>query len=53
MPKSTVMSESGKQQPFLELRIGGVHLTIQRVPGWVIGLVTTILGAALTWWTQQ
>ncbi|GGY61905.1 hypothetical protein [Streptomyces omiyaensis] len=53
MPKSTVMPENGKQQPFLELRIGGVHLIIQRVPGWLIGLVATLLGGVLTWWMQQ
>ncbi|CAM5650139.1 hypothetical protein STANM337S_06557 [Streptomyces tanashiensis] len=52
MPKRTTMSESSTQ-PLIELRMGGVHLTVQRVPGWLIGLITTLGGAGLTWWTQQ
>ncbi|MFI8965053.1 hypothetical protein ACIGO8_23410 [Streptomyces sp. NPDC053493] len=39
--------------PVLELRIGGMHLTVQRVPGWLVALATTAGGAALTWWTQR
>lgn len=38
--------------PALELRCGGLHLTIQRIPGWLIGLITTA-GAAATWWTTH
>lgn len=45
-PKSTI-------RPALELRVGGLHLTVQRVPPWLVALVTTAGGAALTWWTQQ
>ncbi len=40
-------------QPQLELRCGGLHVTVQRVPAWLIGLITTAAGAAGTWWTQQ
>jgi hypothetical protein len=37
--------------PFLELRIGGLHVTIQRLPYGVIAFATTIGGAisGATW----
>ncbi|MER5966669.1 hypothetical protein [Streptomyces sp. NPDC002057] len=44
---------SRSEVPQLELRVGGLHLTVQRVPGWLLGLLTTAGGAALTWWTQR
>ncbi|MFJ5811732.1 hypothetical protein [Streptomyces sp. NPDC093093] len=49
------MSRSTNTEPLpaLELRCGGLHLTIQRVPGWLIGLITTAGGAAATWWTTH
>ncbi|GGR51642.1 hypothetical protein [Streptomyces roseolus] len=52
MPKRSAMPEDA-QQPFFELRIGVLHLTVQRVPGWLIGLVTTLLGAVVALWSQQ
>ncbi|MFE7467227.1 hypothetical protein ACFU6R_24430 [Streptomyces sp. NPDC057499] len=52
MPKGTVMP-SHTPRPFLELRCGGLHLTIQRVPGWLLGLLTTAIGAVTTWWTTR
>ncbi|MFI6663087.1 hypothetical protein ACIBL8_47300 [Streptomyces sp. NPDC050523] len=39
-----------KTVPFLELRIGGVHLTVQRVPYSVLAVVTglaTSMGGAI------
>ncbi|WP_435189799.1 hypothetical protein [Streptomyces sp. bgisy126] len=39
--------------PVLELRCGGLHLTVQRVPGWLVALITTAAGAAGTWWAQS
>ena len=44
---------SRSEPPQLEVRVGGLHLTVQRVPGWLLGLLATVGGAALTWWTQQ
>ncbi|MEV6955755.1 hypothetical protein [Streptomyces sp. NPDC051183] len=39
--------------PALELRCGGLHLTIQRVPVWLITLVTTAAGTGTAWWAHQ
>ncbi|WP_329621892.1 hypothetical protein OG357_16640 [Streptomyces sp. NBC_01255] len=36
-----------------ELRVGGLHLTVQRIPGWLVALATTAGGAAVTWWAQR
>ncbi|WP_179200133.1 hypothetical protein [Streptomyces sp. NRRL B-24572] len=40
-------------RPAFELRAGGMHVIIQRVPGWLVALVTTVGGAAGTWWAQR
>lgn len=40
-------------RPALELRFGGLHLTVQRVPGWLVALITTVGGAAGAWWAQR
>ncbi|SEB63874.1 hypothetical protein SAMN05216483_0085 [Streptomyces sp. 2131.1] len=40
-------------RPALELRMGGLHLTVQHFPGWLVGLITTATGAAGTWWVQR
>jgi hypothetical protein len=34
-----------KETPFLELRIGGLHLPVQRVPYPVLALVTGVAGS--------
>lgn len=39
--------------PALELRCGGLHLTIQRVPTWLVSLVTTAGGVGAAWWAHQ
>ncbi len=47
------MEQQPKQGvPAFELRFGGLHLTVRRIPGWLVALVTTS-GATLTWWTQR
>ncbi|MGW2630598.1 hypothetical protein ACWC2K_14875 [Streptomyces chattanoogensis] len=49
----TRRTESSKQPPQFELRWGGLHLTIQRVPAWLVGLVTTAVGTGAAWWTSR
>ncbi|MEU1144149.1 hypothetical protein ACFYO9_14255 [Streptomyces sp. NPDC005863] len=39
--------------PALELRCGGLHVTVQRVPVWLISLLTTAGGIGGTWWVHQ
>lgn len=36
--------------PAFELRYGGLHLTIQRVPGWLVAALATAAGSGLTAW---
>ncbi|MFJ9583233.1 hypothetical protein [Streptomyces acidicola] len=36
--------------PQLELRCGGLHLTIQRVPGWLVAALATATGSGLAAW---
>lgn len=50
------MSRSTKaipQLPALEIRCGGLHLTIQRAPVWLISLITTASGVGAAWWAHQ
>ncbi|MGW0547423.1 hypothetical protein [Streptomyces altiplanensis] len=49
----TRREDSGTQPPHFELRCGGLHLTVQRIPGWLVALITTAGGVAGTWWSQQ
>ncbi|MEU2874477.1 hypothetical protein ABZ769_35710 [Streptomyces olivoreticuli] len=41
--------------PQFELRWGGLHLTIQHIPAWLVTLVTTAAGTGVgaTWWTSR
>ncbi|WP_216717446.1 hypothetical protein [Streptomyces sp. PAM3C] len=43
-----------KQQPVLELRLGGVHVVVQRISPWlvaaVVTTVVTTMGSGLTAW---
>ncbi|WKK24973.1 hypothetical protein QZH56_04955 [Streptomyces olivoreticuli] len=39
--------------PQLELRWGGLHLTIQRIPAWLITLATAAGGSGVAWWTSR
>lgn len=46
--------ESRRQQPQFELRWGGLHVVIQRVPVWLVTLATTAAGSgAAAWWTGR
>lgn len=36
-----------------ELRFRGVHLTIQRIPAWLVTLVTAVGGSGVAWWTSR
>ncbi|MFI9120589.1 hypothetical protein ACIGW0_14500 [Streptomyces bikiniensis] len=47
------MNAKADTRPAFELRVGGMHLTVQRVPGWLVALFTTASGAAGTWWGQR
>ncbi|AJC59610.1 hypothetical protein GZL_07054 [Streptomyces sp. 769] len=42
-----------RQRPQFELRCGGLHLIIQRVPGWLITLATAAIGSGAAWWTSR
>ncbi|GAA3729526.1 hypothetical protein [Streptomyces tremellae] len=35
--------------PAFELRWGGLHVTVDRVPRWTVTAVTVVLGSAGTW----
>ncbi|MEV7110404.1 hypothetical protein [Streptomyces anulatus] len=37
-------------RPAFELRIGEVHLTVQRIPGWLVTAFATAVGSALAAW---
>jgi hypothetical protein len=42
-----------RKEPAFELRCGGVRLTVQRVPAWLITIITTAVGSGLAWWLQN
>jgi len=39
--------------PQFELRCGGLHLVIRRIPTWLVTTVTTATGAGAAWWTSR
>ena len=39
------MSSPRQSRPFLDVRIGGLRLTVQRSPRWLFLLVSSIFGA--------
>ncbi|WEB39298.1 hypothetical protein MOV08_08415 [Streptomyces yunnanensis] len=41
------------QAPAFELRCGGLHVTIQRIPAWLITLATVTIGSGAAWWTSR
>ncbi len=41
------------QRPVFELRWGGLHLTIQRIPARLITALVTAGGILLTWLTRR
>ncbi|MFJ8085382.1 hypothetical protein ACIQ6Y_32970 [Streptomyces sp. NPDC096205] len=50
-PTPSSPATSPSPTPFLELRIGGLHVTVQRLPYGVIAFLTTVGGAisGATW----
>jgi hypothetical protein len=40
-------------RPQLEFRVGGLSLTIERIPAWLWALVSTVTGAGAAWWTSR
>ncbi|MGW8777590.1 hypothetical protein ACWGNM_05905 [Streptomyces sp. NPDC055796] len=46
-------NETRKQPPQFELRFGGLHLTLQRIPAWLVTLVTAGTAGAAAWWTHR
>lgn len=44
-----MMSQNESRYVF-ELRFGGLHLTIQRVPGWLVAALATTTGSGLAAW---
>ncbi|WP_228989153.1 hypothetical protein [Streptomyces sp. DH8] len=43
-------STQAEQRPAFELRCGGLHLTVQRVPGWLVAALATATGSGLAAW---
>lgn len=39
--------------PALEIRCGGLHLTVQRVPGWLVAALTTATGSGIAAWVTS
>ncbi|WJV49188.1 hypothetical protein [Streptomyces flavofungini] len=46
-------ADSHTATPAVELRCGGLYLTVQRVPVWLVSLITTAAGAGAAWWTSR
>ncbi|WP_411115138.1 hypothetical protein [Streptomyces sp. 029-5] len=44
------MADNKTTHPAFELRCGGLHLTIQRVPGWLVAALATAVGSGLAAW---
>lgn len=49
----TRKADDDEHSPQFELRCGGLHLTVQRFPSWLVTLVTTATGAGAAWWTSR
>ncbi|MEU6868095.1 hypothetical protein ABZ924_33520 [Streptomyces sp. NPDC046876] len=45
--------EAKRPRPQFELRCGGLHVVVDRVPVWLITLVTTATGTGAAWWTSR
>ncbi|MEW2417802.1 hypothetical protein AB0953_29350 [Streptomyces sp. NPDC046866] len=45
--------EAKPPRPQFELRCGGLHVVVDRVPVWLITLVTTATGTGAAWWTSR
>ncbi|MFD9073658.1 hypothetical protein [Streptomyces lasiicapitis] len=53
MSRSQEVTPQQLRAPAFELRCGGMHLTIQRVPVWLVSLITTAGSVGATWWAHQ
>lgn len=51
--QEVTQNENRKQPPQLELRFGGLHLTLQRIPAWLVTLITAAATGAGAWWTHR
>ncbi len=51
MPRNRAANNA--QRPYFEFRCGGLHLTVQRVPVWLITLASTATGTATAWWSSR
>ncbi|MFJ9776154.1 hypothetical protein ACIRVF_33800 [Kitasatospora sp. NPDC101157] len=40
-------------RPQFELRIGGLHLTIQRLPVWLITAIAAGTSGVTAWWAKR
>ncbi|MGW1496787.1 hypothetical protein [Streptomyces sp. NPDC002402] len=52
-PDVSQQPQPPQKEPSFELRCGGVRLTVQRVPAWLITVVTTTSVSGLTLWLQR
>ncbi|MFJ8745800.1 hypothetical protein ACIRL2_41390 [Embleya sp. NPDC127516] len=43
-------STARSTRPFLELRVGGLRLTVQHIPHRIIAVAAAVLGSAGTFW---
>ncbi|OEJ22558.1 hypothetical protein BGK67_34140 [Streptomyces subrutilus] len=49
----TTRTADNKQRPYFEFRCGGLHLTVQRVPVWLITLLSAATGTGAAWWSSR
>jgi hypothetical protein len=47
------MPSTDQRRLAFELRCGGLHLTIQRVPAWLVSLVTAAGSIGGAWWAGR
>ncbi|MEU5805863.1 MULTISPECIES: hypothetical protein [unclassified Streptomyces] len=45
--------ERARPRPQFELRWGGLHIVVERVPAWLVTLVATAAGSGAAWWTSR
>ncbi|WP_158679215.1 hypothetical protein [Streptomyces sp. Tu 6176] len=45
----TQVQERHKRAPQFELRCGGLHVTVQRFPPWLLTLLTAATGSGIAW----
>jgi hypothetical protein len=40
-------------RPQLEIRVGGLRLTIERIPAWLWALLAAVTSSGAAWWTTR